>query len=179
MAEDSGFEFSGEFDDLDNVGDLFGEPSSDEGALGPSNASGAGSEGNAAPDAAGVRGSQDGAEFYAWQVCLADSASNSLMDADDYPDYIVNRETITQMLGIGMASGQNAFPLNGQMFVVAISIQVGEGEIKLIGPDHPRYAAVAAKASEALLEGQDRGMVADLPNGTLVAVKPPADPSKL
>lgn len=163
MADNDGFEFSGEFDDIDNVGDLLGD---------------APAEGAASAEAA-VPQPSDGAEFYAWQVCLADSATNSLMDADDYPDYIVNRETITQMLGIGMSSGQNAFPLNGQMFVVAISIQVGEGEIKLIGPDHPRYAAVAAVVSEELLKGQDRGMVADLPNGTLVAVKPPADPSKL
>lgn len=161
MAEDNEFDFSGEFDGLDNVGDLLGDD-----ALSAD-----------APQE--VVATPDGAEFYAWQVCLADGATNSLMDADDYPDYIVNRETITQMLGIGMSSGQNAFPLNGQMFVVAVSIQVGEGEIRLIGPDHPRYAAVAAVVSEELLKGQDRGMVADLPNGTLVAVKPPADPSKL
>lgn len=164
MADNDGFDFSGEFDDIDNVGDLLGDSLTEDAP--------------AAGEAA-VPQPSDGAEFYAWQVCLADSATNSLMDADDYPDYIVNRETITQMLGIGMSSGQNAFPLNGQMFVVAISIQVGEGEIKLIGPDHPRYAAVAAVVSEELLKGQDRGMVADLPNGTLVAVKPPADPSKL
>lgn len=161
MAENNDFDFSGQFDGFDNVDDLLG--------------------GNASADAAAhdAPHQPDAAEFYAWQVCLADSATNSLMDADDYPDYIVNRETITQMLGIGMSSGQNAFPLNGQLFVVAISIQVGEGEIKLIGQDHPRYKAVSAVVSEELLKGQDHGMVADLPNGTLVAVKPPTDPSKL
>ncbi len=163
MAEDNEFDFSGEFEGLDNVNDLLGDD-----ALSAE-----------APREAAPAPTPDGAEFYAWQVCLADAATNSLMDADDYPDYIVNRETITQMLGIGMSSGQNAFPLNGQMFVAAVSIQVGEGEIQLIGPDHPRYKAVAAVVSEELLKGQDRGMVADLPNGTLVAVKPPADPSKL
>lgn len=167
MAEENEFDFSGEFEGIDNVGDLLGESGAAAGEAPVEDA------------AAQLAGQADGAEFYAWQVCLADSATNSLMDADDYPDYIVNRETITQMLGIGMSSGQNAFPLNGQMFVVAISIQVGEGEIKLIGPEHPRYAAVAAVVSEELLKGQDRGMVADLPNGTLVAIKPPADPSKL
>lgn len=171
MAEDNEFDFSGEFDGLDNVGDLLGDDALAADAPVEAPAS--------APADAGASSAPEGAEFYAWQVCLADSATNSLMDADDYPDYIVNRETITQMLGIGMSSGQNAFPLNGQMFVVAVGFQVGEGNIKLIGPDHPRYAAIAAKVSEELLAGQDRGMVADLPSGTLVAIKPPADPSKL
>ena len=163
-ANANDFEFSGEFDDIDNIEDLLGD----------------------APDASDVPEEaketipmQEGTEFYAWQVCHADMATNSIMNADDFPDYIVNRETITQMLGIGMASGQNAFPLNGQMFVCAISIQLGDCEIKLIGPDHPRYAAVAAVVSEELLKGLDRGMVADLPNGTLVAIKPPADASTL
>lgn len=158
------FNFSGEFDNIDSVDDLLGnEPEKTE----------------VPAEAQELPPMQEGTEFYAWQVCHADEATNSIMDADDFPDYIVNRETITQMLGIGMASGQNAFPLNGQMFVVAVSIQVGEGEIKLIGPEHPRYQALAAVISEELLKGQDRGMIADLPNGTLVAIKPPADPDKL
>ena len=122
---------------------------------------------------------QDGTEFYAWQVCVVDSSENALVDADDFPDYIVNRETITQMLGIGMATGQNAFPLNGQMFVVAVSIQVGEGEIELIDSEHSRYQAIAALVSEDLLKGQDHGMIAELPNGKLIAVKLPVDPSRL
>lgn len=114
----------------------------------------------------------DSSEFYAWQVCHADMETQSLMNADDYADYIVNRETITQMLGIGMASGQNAFPLDDHMFVVAISRQEN-GEISLIGTDFPRYQEMAALISEKLLAGEDNGMLAQLPNGNLIAIKQP------
>lgn len=121
----------------------------------------------------------DSAQFFAWQVCLADEASHSLSDADDYPGYLINREPITQMLGIGMASGQNAYTLDNQLFVCAISIQEPDGTIKLIDPSYPHYSEVAQKASEELLNGQDRGMVALLPNGSIIAVKNPVDPSTL
>lgn len=127
---------------------------------------------------AGEGAAQGEAQFYAWQVCLADHAATQLMDADDYPNYLINRESITQMLGIGMASGRNALPADDAMFVVAISIQEG-GAVKVIGPDHPRYNDVAAVVSEELLSNKDRGMVAQLPNGRLVAVKQPVDPSNL
>lgn len=117
-------------------------------------------------------------QFYAWQVCLADMATGSLSDADNYPNYLINRESITQMLGIGMASGQNMLSAGDASFAVAISIQ-REGQISLIGMDHPRYRDIAATISEELIAGQDKGMVAELPNGRLIAVKSPVDPSKL
>lgn len=132
-----------------------------------------------ASNAASAEGSKE-AIFYAWQVCLADMASNSLANADDYPNYLINREPIMQMLGIGMASGKNAFPTDDATFVAAISIQdEATGEAMLIGSEHPSYADVAAVVSEELLSGKDHGMVAQLPNGKLIAIQPPVNPSQL
>ncbi len=117
-------------------------------------------------------------EFFAWQICFANVADNSLSDADNYPEYFVNKETIMQMLGIGMATGQNAYALNDEMYVVAIS-EKKDDDILMLGTEDPRYKAVAAVVSEQLLAGSDQGMIAQLPNGKLVPMKPPVDPSKL
>lgn len=114
------------------------------------------------------------AKFFAWQVALADQAENSLRDADDFPNYIVNRDSITQMLGIGMSSGKNAFTVDDQLFVVAVSEQV-DGQIKLIDTNYPRYSEMAALISEKLLEGKDKGMLSLLPNGRLLAINPPSE----
>lgn len=176
------FEFSdeieNEFAQMNARGAISGQSTDGSAGAGqetPGTANGAISEGTSGAAAADA---DRETQFYAWQICLADMATNALTNADDFPSYLVNREPITQMLGIGMASGQNAFPLEDQMFVVAISVQ-DSGQIKLIGPDYPRYRDIAAVVSEELLKGLDRGMVAELPNGKLIAVKSPVDPSKL
>lgn len=114
-------------------------------------------------------------ELFAWQICLAHLEEGSLEDADNYVDYAVNRGQITQTLGFGMANGQNAFELDGQMFVVAISVQVN-GQIQLIDSQHGHYGALAAVVAEQLLRGSDHGMVALMPNGNLVPFIPPVQP---
>lgn len=125
-----------------------------------------------------VPGGEQPTQLFAWQVCLAHMEQGELEDADNYADYAINRERITQTLGIGMASGQNAFPLNGQLFVVAISIQE-HGEIRLIDSGYPGYNEVSVVIAEQLLSGADHGMVAQLPNGNLVPFVPPADATSL
>ena len=88
------------------------------------------------PGAAGV--GQAPTQLFAWQVCLAHMDEGVLEDADNYADYAINRDRIVQTLGIGMASGQNAFPLDGQLFVVAVSIQ-DHGEVRVIDSGYPGY----------------------------------------
>lgn len=118
-------------------------------------------------------------ELFAWQICLAHLKENALEDADNYADYAINRDRICQALGLGMANGQNAFPLDeNHMFVVAVSIQVN-GAIQLIEQSHPRYNDIAVIVAEQLLRGEDHGMVAQLPNGNLVPFVPPTSPQGL
>lgn len=117
-------------------------------------------------------------DFFAWEICFADTTDNSLSDADNYPGYFVNKESIMQMLGIGMATGQNAYAINGELYVVAISEKKGD-DIAIITSDDPRYKTVADVVSEQLLNGYDQGMIAQLPNGRLVPMKPPVDPTQL
>lgn len=122
--------------------------------------------------------SQAPTELFAWQICLAHIEEGSLEDADNYADYAINRDRITQTLGLGMSSGQNALPLDGQMFVVAISIQ-RDGQIQLIDSSHPNYPSVSLVVAEQLLKGEDHGMVALLANGHLVPFVPPTDVASL
>ncbi len=117
-------------------------------------------------------------QLFAWQICLAHMDEGYLEDADNYADYAINHDRITQALGLGMANGQNALPLNGQMFAVAVSIQE-DGEIKLIDSSYPHYNDVALIIAEQLLQGKDHGMVALLPNGSLVPFIPPTDAENL
>lgn len=117
-------------------------------------------------------------ELFAWQICLAHVEQGMLEDADNYPNYAINRDRICQTLGLGMTSGQNALPMDGQMFVVAISIQVNDA-IQVIDASHPNYNGVALVVAEQLLRGEDHGMVALLPNGNLVPFTPPTDPQNL
>lgn len=119
--------------------------------------------------------SQTPTQLFAWQICLAHLEAGELEDADNYPDYVINRERITQSLGLGMSNGQNAFQLDGQLFAVAVSVQV-DGQIRLIDQTHPHYNDVALVVAEQLLRGEDHGMVAILPNGNLVPFVPPANP---
>ncbi len=128
------------------------------------------------PGAAGV--GQAPTQLFAWQVCLAHMDEGVLEDADNYADYAINRDRIVQTLGIGMASGQNAFPLDGQLFVVAVSIQ-DHGEVRVIDSGYPGYHEVAVVIAEQLLGGADHGMVAQLPNGNLVPFIPPSDAESL
>ena len=118
-------------------------------------------------------------QLFAWQVCLVHLDENSIEDADNYPDYLVNRARITQSLGLGMAQGQNAFPLGDQLFAVAVSIQNAEGGIELIDESYPRYNDVATVIAEQLLRGGDHGMVAQLANGNLVPFLPSSDAESL
>lgn len=127
---------------------------------------------------ANVDPTQQPSQLFAWQICLARMEEGELEDADNYPNYAINRERITQTLGIGMASGQNAFPLDGQLFVVAVSIQEN-GEIRLIDSGYPGYNVVAVVIAEQLLKGEDHGMVAQLPNGKLIPFMPPTDTQDL
>ena len=115
-------------------------------------------------------------QLFAWQICLVHLDENALEDADNYPDYLVNRSRITQALGLGMSQGQNAFPLADQLFAVAISIQADDGSIQVINESHPGYTDVALVVAEQLLRGEDRGMVARLPNGNFVPFTPPTQP---
>lgn len=117
-------------------------------------------------------------ELFAWQICLAHMDEGVLEDADNSPAFAINRDRIVQALGLGMANGQNAMPLEDQMFVVAISIQQ-DGQIRLIEQTHPSYQDVSLVVAERLLRGDDHGMVALLPNGTLVPFTPPTDPEDL
>ena len=134
--------------------------------------------GGAQPDGFRMSGGQP-TQLFAWQICLAHLGENVLEDADNYADYAINRDRITQMLGLEMAQGQNAFPLNDQMFVVAISIQDEQGKIHIINESFPRYADVSVVVAEQLLRGEDHGMVAQLPNGNLVPFVPPTDAASL
>ena len=122
---------------------------------------------------------QQPTQLFAWQVCLVHVDKGALEDADNYPDYLINRARITQALGLGMAQGNNAFPLDGQLFAAAVSIQDDQGNIQIINESHPRYTDVAVIVAEQLLRGEDHGMVAQLPNGSLVPFMPPTDDSKL
>lgn len=131
----------------------------------------AGGEGSVADAARLV---QQATELFAWQVAVMHAESNALEDADNYPDYLMNRTRVTQALGVGMSQGQNAFPFDGQMFVVAVSVQNVEGGIDLISDAHPRYPDVALIVSQQLLRGDDHGMVAQLPDGALVPFVPPS-----
>ena len=131
------------------------------------------------PGSPGGRPAQQPTQLFAWQVCLAHLEENALEDADNYADYAINRDRITQALGLGMAQGQNAFPLGDQLFVVAVSIQNASGGIEIINESYPRYSDVALVVSEQLLRGDDHGMVAQLPNGNLVPFVPPIDAADL
>ena len=119
--------------------------------------------------------SQQPTQLFAWQVCLVHLDRNALEDADNYPDYLVNRDRITQALGLGMAQGNNAYPFGDQLFAAAISIQV-DGGIQVINESYPGYGDVALVVAEQLLRGEDHGMVAQLPNGNLVPFMPPTEP---
>ena len=115
-------------------------------------------------------------QLFAWQICHVQLDQNALEDADNYPDYLINRDRITQALGLGMAQGQNAFPLGDQLFAAAISIQSDDGGIQVINEEYPGYGDVALVVAEQLLRGEDHGMVAQLPNGNLVPFMPPTEP---
>ena len=131
------------------------------------------------PGTGGGQQAQQPTQLFAWQVCLAHLDENALEDADNYADYAINRDRITQALGLGMAQGQNAFPLGDQLFVAAVSIQNASGGIEIINESYPRYADVALVVAEQLLRGDDHGMVAQLPNGNLVPFVPPTDTADL
>ena len=118
-------------------------------------------------------------QLFAWQICIARLEENALEDASNYADYAINRDRITQTLGLGVAQGQNAFALDGQLFVVAVSIQREDGSIEIINEVYPRYDEVILVVAEQLLRGDDHGMVAQLPNGNLVPFLPPTDPAAL
>lgn len=120
------------------------------------------------------------AKLLAWQICLAHPETQSLEDADNYADYAVNRDKISQMLGIGMTRGQNAFDLDGQLFVVLVAEQRdGSPEPHPIDQSHALYSAVAPAIAEELLSGRDHGMLAFFPNGHVVPFTPPTEPSAL
>ena len=131
------------------------------------------------PAGTGGSASQQPTQLFAWQIALAHLDKNSIEDADNYADYAINRDRITQTLGMGMARGQNALPLDDQLFVVAISIQNAAGGIELISESYPRYGDVAIVVAEQLLRGEDHGMVAQLPNGNLVPFVPPTNAADL
>ena len=117
-------------------------------------------------------------QLFAWQVCLAHLDRNMLEDASNYPAYAINYSLITQTLGLGLAQGQNAFALDGQLFAVALSIQRDDESIEIINESFPGYGDAMLVVSEQLLRGEDHGMIAQLPNGTLVPFIPPiASPS--
>lgn len=119
---------------------------------------------------------QQPARLLGWQVCLAHPETQSLEDAGNYADYAVNRDRIVQMLGIGMARGQNAFELDGQLFAVLVAEQVeGSPEPRPIDQAHPAYQAAAPAIAEELLRGADHGMLALFPNGHIVPFTPPTD----
>lgn len=119
-------------------------------------------------------GAQQPTQLLGWQICLAHPETRSLEDADNYADYAVNRDQIVQMLGIGMARGQNAYDLNGQLFVVLVAEQQGNSpEPRPIDQLHPLYGAAATVIAEELLKGSDHGMLAAFPNGHIVAFAPP------
>ena len=125
-------------------------------------------------------GSQQPTQLLGWQICLAHPETQSLEDADNYTDYAVNRDRIVQMLGIGMARGQNAYDLNGQLFVVLVAKQrEGSPDPHPIDQSHPLYASAAAAIAEELLKGNDHGMLAFFPNGHLVHFTPPTEASSL
>ena len=119
--------------------------------------------------------SQQPTRLFAWQICHVRVEENALEDADNYPDYLVNRSKVIQALGLGMAQGHNAFPLNDQLFAVAVSIQNANGEIEVINESYPGYGEVALVVAEQLLRGEDHGMVAQLPNGNFVPFMPPTE----
>ncbi len=115
---------------------------------------------------------QQPSELFAWQICLAHMDEGELEDATNYPDFYINRDRILTALGLGMSNGQNALPLDDQLFVVAISVQV-DGQIQLINEENPYYRDVSLAIAEELLHGRDHGMVALFPNGKLVPFVPP------
>lgn len=129
-------------------------------------------------DAGVSRGGGQPSQLFGWQVCLAHIETRSFEDADNYADYAVNRDKICQSLGIGMASGRNAFELDGQLFVAVVAVQDGQ-RIQPIDEQHPLYGQIALIMAEQLLKGDDHGMVAVLPNGHLVPFVPPTDPANL
>mgnify|MGYP007105517637 CR=1 FL=1 len=132
----------------------------------------------AGADGAGASPQQP-TQLFAWQICLVHPDRSMIEDADNYPDYLVNRGRITQALGMGMAQGQNAFQLDDQLFAAAISIQNAAGDIEVINESYPGYADVALVVAEQLLRGADHGMVAQFPNGNLVPFVPPTDAADL
>ncbi len=125
-------------------------------------------------------GAQQPTKLLGWQICLAHPESQSLEDASNYADYAVNRDKIVQMLGIGMSRGQNAYNLDGQLFVVLLAEQrEGTPEPHPIDQSHPLYAAASVVVAEELLRGNDHGMLAAFPNGHLVSFVPPTEASEL
>ena len=119
-------------------------------------------------------------QLLGWQICLAHPETQSLEDADNYADYAVNRDAIVQALGIGMTRGQNAFQLNGQLFVVLVAEQADNSPApRPIEQTHPLYPAAALVIAEELLKGSDHGMLAALPNGHIVPFTPPTPASDL
>lgn len=123
---------------------------------------------------------QQPTQLLGWQICLAHPETQSLEDADNYADYAVNRDAIVQALGMGMARGQNAYQLNGQLFVVLVAEQVGDSPQPCpIDQSHPLYAAAALVIAEELLKGSDHGMLAIFPNGHIVPFIPPTPAGEL
>ena len=119
-------------------------------------------------------------QLLGWQICLAHPETQSLEDADNYADYAVNRDTIVQALGMGMTRGQNAYQMDGQLFVVLVAEPVGDSNApQPIDQEHPLYAAAALAIAEELLKGNDHGMLAAFPNGHLVSFAPPTPASEL
>ena len=123
---------------------------------------------------------QQPTQLLGWQICLAHPETQSLEDADNYADYAVNRDKIVQMLGIGMSRGQNAYDLDGQLFVVLVAEQRdGSPEPHPIDQAHPLYAPAAAAIAEELLRGNDHGMLAFFPNGHVVPFTSPTEAQAL
>lgn len=125
-------------------------------------------------------GVQQPARLLGWQICLAHPETRSLEDASNFADYAVNRDKIVQMLGIGMMRGQNAYDLDGQLFVVLVAEQCeGSFEPHPIDQSHALYGAAAPVIAEQLLQGSDHGMLAFFPNGHVVPFTPPTEPADL
>ena len=121
---------------------------------------------------------QQPSELFGWQICLAHAETRSFEDADNYADYAVNRDKICQALGVGMASGRNAYELDGQLFAAVLVVQ-RDGKIQPIDQQHPLYNDLALIVAEQLLKGDDHGMIAALPNGHLVPFVPPTEAKDL
>lgn len=114
--------------------------------------------------------------YFGWQVCSVDEEGMTMSDALLDAEHRSDGEKVMQMLAIALDGGKNLYRASdGESFAVMIARRTEGADFEVLGPNSPDYARLARLASEQLTAGNAQGVIAKMPNGTLVVIGDPRD----